>query len=155
MLPGEETRWISSLGRVEVDAAGRPVLMRGTSRDVTARKRAEQETQVLQQQIADAGRVSTMGQSASALAHEINQPLGAILHNAEAAELYLRQPVPDLEEVRAILEDIRKDDERAGAVIDRMRGLLKRHALDTRRLAVGTVVGESWRSWASMRPGGR
>ena len=69
-----------------------------------------------------------MGQLASALAHEINQPLGAILRNAEAAELFIRHESPDLNEIRAILADIRKDDQRASTVIDRMRALLKGHA---------------------------
>jgi two-component system sensor kinase FixL len=141
-LAGGVTRWISSQSRVEYDAAGQPVLMRGASRDVTARKQAEEETARLRQEIAHAGRVSMMGQLASSLAHEINQPLGAILRNAEAAELYLQQTSPDLDELRAILSDIRADDERAGKVIDRMRGLLKRQPLDRRRLALGEVVAE-------------
>ena len=132
MLPDGATRWISSQGRVEFDAAGQPVLIRGAARDVTARKQAEQETQLLRQEIAHAGRVSMMGQLASGLAHEINQPLASILRNAEAAELFLQHPSPDLDEIRAILSDIRSDDERAGHVIDRMRGLLKRQTLDTR-----------------------
>jgi C4-dicarboxylate-specific signal transduction histidine kinase len=109
---------------------------------VTLRKHAEHEAQLLRQEIAHAGRVSTMGQLASALAHEINQPLGAILRNAEAAELFLQHASPDLDEVRAILADIRQDDERAGHVIDRMRGLLKRQTLDTGRLDVGALVGD-------------
>ena len=142
LLPDGAIRWISSRGRVEFDASGRPVRMRGASRDVTARKQAEQETQRLRQEIAHAGRVSMMGQLASGLAHEINQPLGAILRNAEAAELFLQHPSPDLDEIRAILADIRKDDQRAGQVIDRMRGLLKRQTLDTRRLDVGALVGD-------------
>jgi len=83
-----------------------------------------------------------MGQLASGLVHEINQPLAAILRNAEAAEMYLQHPSPDLDEIRAILADIRTDNERAGQVIDRMRGLLKRRALDTRRLDVGSLVGD-------------
>ena len=83
-----------------------------------------------------------MGQLASALAHEINQPLGAILRNAEAAELFLDNASPDLDEIRAIVADIRKDDQRAGSVIDRMRGLLKRQPLDTRALDVGELVSE-------------
>ena len=131
MLPDGTTRWISSQGRVEFDATGQPVLIRGAARDVTARKQAEQETQLLRQEIAHAGRVSMMGQLASGLAHEINQPLASILRNAEAAELFLQHPSPDLDEIRAILSDIRSDDERAGQVIDRMRGLLKRQTLDT------------------------
>ena len=142
MLPDGATRWISSQGRVEFDATGQPVLIRGTARDVTARKQAEQETQLLRQEIAHAGRVSMMGQLASGLAHEINQPLASILRNAEAAELFLQHPSPDLDEIRAILSDIRSDDERAGHVIDRMRGLLKRQTLDTGRLDVGALVGD-------------
>jgi PAS domain S-box-containing protein len=140
--PDESTRWVSSMGRVETDASGRPALMRGASRDVTPRRQAEQEAQVLREEIAHAGRVSMMGQLASGLAHEINQPLAAILRNAEAAELYLQHPSPDLDEIRAILADIRADDERAGQVIDRMRGMLKRRTLDTRRLEVGALVDE-------------
>ena len=116
--------------------------MRGASRDITARKQGEEETQRLRQEIAHAGRVSMMGQLAASLAHEINQPLGAILRNAEAAELYLQQAPPDLDEIGAILADIRSDDERAGKVIDRMRGLLKRQTLDRRRLALGEIVAE-------------
>ncbi len=112
------------------------------SREITARKHAEEETRRLQQEIAHAGRVSMMGQLASGLAHEINQPLAAILRNAEAAELFLQHASPDLDEVRAILADIRQDDERAGHVIDRMRGLLKRQTLDARRLDVGALVGD-------------
>jgi PAS domain S-box-containing protein len=140
--PDGATRWISSQGRVEFDAMGQPVLIRGADRDVTARKQAEQETQLLQQEIAHAGRVSMMGQLASGLAHEINQPLASILRNAEAAELFLQHSSPDLEEIRAILSDIRSDDERAGHVIDRMRGLLRRQALDTGLLDVGALVGD-------------
>ncbi len=141
-MPDGGTRWIFSRGRVECDAAGRPVLIRGADRDVTARKQAEQETQLLRQEIAHAGRVSMMGQLASGLAHEINQPLASILRNAEAAELFLQDSSPDLDEIRAILSDIRSDDERAGQVIDRMRGLLKRQTLDAARLDVGVLVGD-------------
>lgn len=82
-----------------------------------------------------------MGQLASALAHELNQPLGAILRNAEAAELFLQHNTPDLDELRAILADIRKDDQRAGEVIERLRALLKRGSLETRALAIGDVLG--------------
>src|SRR6185436_12753203 len=73
-------------------------------------------------------------------AHELNQPLGAILANAEAAELFVKQDPPALDEVKAILADIRKDDERAGAVIRRMRGLLRKHELDRQPLEVNSVV---------------
>lgn len=80
-------------------------------------------------ELAHVSRVSTAGQLASALTHELNQPLGAILRNAEAAELFLQNDPPNLEEVRAILTDIRRDDKRAGNVIDRMRALYQRRSL--------------------------
>ena len=142
VLPNSKMRWISSHGRVEFDGDGKPILVRGLSYDITQRKEAEQDTQNLRQEIAHVGRVSMLGQLASALAHEINQPLGAILRNAEAAELFMQNKSPDLDEVRAILADIRKDDQRAGSVIDRMRGLLKRHNLEKRAVDVGELVGE-------------
>jgi signal transduction histidine kinase len=106
------------------------------------RKQAEKETHLLRREIEHVGRVSMMGQLASALAHEINQPLGAILRNAEAAEIFLQNPSPDLDEIRAILADIRKDDQRAGAVIDRMRELLKRNKLDTQPVEVINLVSD-------------
>jgi two-component system sensor kinase FixL len=110
--------------------------------DVTARKQDEAEMNRLRDDLAHAGRVSTMTQLGSGLAHELNQPLGAILRNAEAAELLLQQSPPDIAEVRAILADICKDDHRAGDVIDHMRDLLKRRGLERAELDVGGLVDE-------------
>jgi C4-dicarboxylate-specific signal transduction histidine kinase len=141
VLPGGEVRWIGSRGRVEFDDARKPILLREVSSDISGQKQSETETENLRRQVAHAGRVSMMGQLASALAHEINQPLGAILRNAEAAELFMQDKSPDLDEVRAILADIRKDDQRAGSVIDRMRGLLKQKNLDKRPVDMGELVG--------------
>ena len=138
-LPNGQIRWIEAMGRVTVDAQGRPLRGHGVCIDITARKRRERETLRLRHDIAQVGRVSVMGQLASALAHEINQPLGAILRNAEAAALFMGDPSPDLAEISAILEDIRKDDQRASDVIDRIRALLRRkrvatEPIDTRQM---------------------
>jgi len=133
-------RWISAIGRVELDNRGRPLRSRGVCIDITARKLAEQEMLQLRQDIVHVGRVSVMGQLASALAHEINQPLSAILRNAEAAALFMQDPSPDLAEITAILEDIRKDDQRAGAVIDRMRALLRRREVEMKPLDVPQML---------------
>jgi len=142
VLPAGQVRWMSGRGRVEFNREGKPVRMRGVALDITERWHAGQELQQLRQEIAHVSRVSIMGQLASALAHEINQPLGAILRNAEAAELFIRHESPDLNEICAILADIRKDDQRASAVISRMRALLKGHSLDARPIEVGELVGE-------------
>ena len=142
VLPSGEVRWIGSRSHVEVDSAGKAILVRGVSHDISGRKLAELESQELRKEITHVDRVSMMGQLASALAHEINQPLGAILRNAEAAELFLQNASPDLEEIRVILADIRKDNQRAGSVITRMRSLLKRQNLDKRPVDVAELVGE-------------
>jgi len=104
------------------------------------RRQAEAELLKQRTALAHAGRVSRMGQLASALTHELNQPLGAILRNAEAGELYLQANPPNLKEVHAILADIRRDDKRAGNVIDRMRSLLKRQKLSSTQLDLREVV---------------
>ncbi len=109
------------------------------------RKRRWAEAEILAQrmELAHVARVSTMGQLSSALTHELNQPLGAILRNAEAAEILLQGERPNLEEVQAILADIRRDDKRAGDVIDRMRTLFKRRSLVSGRLALRHLVEET------------
>lgn len=140
VMPDGSVRWIASTGRVEFDSAGRPTLIRGAMQEITHRKNAEAETQQLRQELAHAGRISLMGQLATGLAHEINQPLSSILRNAEAAEMFLQHPAPDLHEIREILAEIRTDDERATKVIDRMRSLLKPHALELQLLDVDSLV---------------
>ncbi len=106
------------------------------------RRRLEREAVQLRQELTHAGRVTMLGTLASSLAHELNQPLGAILRNAEAAELFLQSDAPDLDELRAIVADIRKDDQRAGDVIDRLRSLLKRRQLDQRPVSLSELVDE-------------
>jgi len=127
--------WINARGRVEYDDRRQPLRFRGVSADITARKLLEDEAQRHRNQLARAQRVLALGQLSSALAHELNQPLGAILRNAEAGENFLRQDPPDLAEVREILADIRKDDQRAAAVIERMRSLLQKGALRVEAIA--------------------
>ncbi|WP_009958055.1 sensor histidine kinase [Verrucomicrobium spinosum] len=141
-LPRGGERWIVARGKVELSPQGKPLRMRGVLMDVSAQKLAEAELLQLRQQLAHAGRVSMMGQLASALAHELNQPLGAILRNAEAAELFLQAPQPDLQELRAIIGDIRNDDQRASQVIDRLRSLLKRQDIDLLPLQIPTLLDE-------------
>jgi C4-dicarboxylate-specific signal transduction histidine kinase len=123
--PNGGERWISATGQVERGAQGEPLRLRGISMDITARKQFEGDLQKHRSALGHTQRVFALGQLAAALAHELNQPLGAILRNAEAGELFLRQDSPDLEELREIFVDIQRDDQRAAAVIDRMRALLR------------------------------
>ena len=135
-------RWIASRGRPFFKANGEPERLVGLSLDITGQRKAEVETKELRNALAHSDRVSALGHLASALAHELSQPLGAILRNAEAAEIMLQEPSPDLEELRAIVTDILRDDHRAGEVIDRLRSLLKRGKLSPLPVDLGEVVGE-------------
>jgi PAS domain S-box-containing protein len=110
--------------------------------DVTDRKRAELEARQVRDELAHAGRIATMGEMAAALAHELNQPLAAILSNAQAAKRFLSAANPDLEEFREILDDIVDDDARAGEVIRRIRSLVKKGASDSRLLDLNTILEE-------------
>ncbi len=94
--------------------------------DISARKRAEAEARRHLDEIAHMDRVAALGELASSLAHELNQPLTAILTNAQAAHRFLAATPTDLDELRQCLEDIVKSDRRAGEVIRRMRRLLQK-----------------------------
>jgi C4-dicarboxylate-specific signal transduction histidine kinase len=142
LLAGGNERWIATRGRVELDEADRPVCLRGVSMDVTARKQAALEARELRGELSHAGRVSLLGQVTASLAHELGQPLGAILRNSDAAELLLRSDPPDVDELRAILADVRRDGHRAGLVIERLRALLQRRSIEMQALHWNDVVGE-------------
>jgi two-component system, LuxR family, sensor kinase FixL len=104
-----------------------------------------EEKLALQQQrseLAHLGRVASLSELSGSLAHELNQPLAAILSNAQAARRFLDQSPPDLDEVREILTDIAAEDRRAGEVIRRMRRMLKKGETVMEPLPVNTLAEE-------------
>jgi two-component system sensor kinase FixL len=104
---------------------GTPKVLRGFLIDVTARRQAEEESRSLREQLVRVGRVSLMGELAASIAHEVNQPLCAIVSNAQAAQRLLAGEGFDLDEARLALQDIIQDGQRASAVISRIRGFLQ------------------------------
>jgi len=98
--------------------------------DMTDLRRAEMEAQRSRQELAHVGRVSTIGEMTASLAHQLNQPLAAIMTNAQAAGRMLNTAAPNVAEVRAILQDIVKDDRRASDVIQRLRQILRNGELE-------------------------
>ncbi|WP_161965858.1 sensor histidine kinase [Steroidobacter cummioxidans] len=87
-----------------------------------------------------AGRLALVGEIAGSIAHEISQPLSAILTNADAAESLLSQPQPPLDEIRRMLADIRRDDLRANDIVRHLHSLLKRRELQTTMLDLNEVA---------------
>ncbi|MBK7991446.1 MAG: GHKL domain-containing protein [Comamonadaceae bacterium] len=107
------------------------------------RKLAVQAEQKQRFELVHASRVAVVGELTGAIAHEINQPLGAILtSNAEAAEMILASGARRPDELRQILADIRRDDLRASEVIRRLRGLLAKHQVENQRFNLNEAVGD-------------
>jgi PAS domain S-box-containing protein len=121
--------YIAASGKPLFDADGRFLGYRGVSSDVTAAVRAEQIEKALhetQAELAHVTRVTTLGEVTASFAHEVNQPLAAIVNNANACLGLLPSGPQDLDEVRDALSDIVSDAERASAIIHRVRALATR-----------------------------
>ncbi len=118
--------WLEESARGFFDAQGRLIRLVGMTADVTDRRRAEEESLRLRENLARVSRVTAMGELTATLAHEVNQPLGAIAANASACQRLLQQPRLDLEEIRAALTDIASDASRATGIINNVRNFLRK-----------------------------
>ena len=133
--------WIHSRGEVvSRDADGRALRMSGVNEDITARRHAEEALAEKRTELAHLSRVTMLGELSGSLAHELNQPLAAILSNAQAAQRFLARNPGDIAEVSAILQDIVDDDKRAGEVIRRLRALLRKEEIEHQSLDVNEIV---------------
>ncbi|MCU7905853.1 MAG: PAS domain S-box protein [Candidatus Thiodiazotropha sp. (ex Epidulcina cf. delphinae)] len=112
----------------------------GILSDITEQKRIQQNQHSQYVQLAHIARVAVMGEFTAALAHELIQPLAAILSNAQAAQRFLDQAQPDVDEVRDILKSIVADDKRAGEVIHRIRRQVKGDSGHIERLAINPLI---------------
>ena len=133
-------RWLQTVKRPIIQSDGSAKQVLGASTDITRRKETELELQEQRGELAHVARVSMMGELAASLAHELNQPLTAILSNAQAALRFMSSKPADLEEVREILQDIVSDNSRASEVIRRMRALVKKEELDFAMLDIASLV---------------
>jgi signal transduction histidine kinase len=118
-------------------------LISGLLHERHRRRLAEVESRQRLAELARINRYSAAGELATSIAHELNQPLGSILTNAETAELMLKSVSPDLEEIREILADIRRDDQRASEVIRRLRSMLKRAPVEASEISLNEIISEA------------
>jgi two-component system sensor kinase FixL len=125
VLPDGTVKHLHHLAQAVFRPDGRVLKYVGTIHDITDRRRAEDEARVLQERLTHFSRLSTMGEMAAGLAHEINQPLSAIATYARACQRLIAQPEPDYADVIAALEQINAQALRAGEVIRRLRNFVK------------------------------
>jgi PAS domain S-box-containing protein len=140
VLPNGQIRWIRMRARSSSAESGRTGQLSGNFIDITEQKNAEEDAALQREEVAHLMRASTLGELSGAIAHEINQPLTAILSNAQAALHLLKAPSPDLAEIREALQDIVDEENRASAVIGRLRDLLKKRERRTEIVDINRMV---------------
>lgn len=140
VLPDDQVRWVSIRARSRANDHGSSNQYSGIFVDITEQKAAESEAELQQREVAHLMRVSVLGELSGAIAHEVNQPLTAILSNAQAALYLLDQETPNLAEIRDALQDIVREDDRAGEVVHRLRRLLKKGETKSEPIDVNELV---------------
>jgi PAS domain S-box-containing protein len=116
-------------------------LIYATGRDITDLKRAEEQLHILRREVAEASRHATVGEMTASIAHEIKQPLTAIMANASAGLRWLKRPEPDLARAQSNLDDIIKASKQLGEVIDSTRAMFGKASAEQDLVDVGLLVG--------------
>jgi PAS domain S-box-containing protein len=150
-FPDGTVKFIHSVAHPVFNASFKtPVEFVGTAMDVTERKRAEENLREserryrqAQAELAHVARVTALGEMSASIAHEVNQPLAAIVNNAEATVRWLGHDVPNLEEARAAIGRVAKAAHRAGEVIRRVRDFSKKADPQMTQLEINEVVEEA------------
>lgn len=138
-----ETVMISSRWALWRDRSGRPLAILATNNDITDRKHMEAELRRSTAELAHATRVTMLGEMAASIAHEVTQPLAALVTAGDAALRWLHRPAPDLSEAEMSIQQMIRDAQRAAAVIRRIRQLACKRAQDETVLDLNAVVRES------------
>ena len=148
LMPDGSVKYIRVVGRPSKDESGSFEFV-GAVTDVTERKRAEEELRQkeaslrkAQTELAHVSRVTTMGELAASIAHELNQPLTGMVTNANAGLRWLAGNAPNLDEVREAIHRIVRDGNRAGEVISRMRALFKKARMAKEQLDLNQAIEE-------------
>ena len=135
-------RWMFVMGAPRYGTEGNFEGYIGSCADISDRKEIEAERMKLGEQIAQLNRASSMGQLAASLAHELAEPLAAILSNAQAAARYANMPSPDLAEIRAALAEIVGDNQRARAFVQTMRSMFRKKKISVVSLELNRCADE-------------
>jgi PAS domain S-box-containing protein len=140
VLPDGSVRWIAAYGQSYPQSAGAPGRLMGLSLDITDQKKNDHEMAQLRLELTHLTRVAVLNEMSASLAHEISQPLGAILFNAEAAKILLSQTPDKREAVPEIVDEIILDVKRAADVIRKVRGLVKKAETHFEPLSINDLI---------------
>jgi two-component system, LuxR family, sensor kinase FixL len=140
LLPDGSVRWIAARGRCADGDHGSATRLLGVSMDITQQKQADAEARLQREELGHLARVALVGEMATSLAHELNQPLTAIVMNASAAQRFIAHGDMDPDELRDLLADIAADGRRAGEVIHGIKGMVRRVESEHQALAVNEIV---------------
>jgi PAS domain S-box-containing protein len=140
--PDGTTRHVRAVGHRSVGATGRAELV-GALLDVTESKRAEEALAQSQSELAHVTRMMTLGELTASIAHEVNQPLAAIVTNGEAGLRWLTRSAPDLGEVRAAMERMISDGRRASEVVRRLRAMSRKSVSRHEPVDLKEIIDES------------
>ena len=141
LMPDGTVKHVHATARAVTDGS-EGIEFVGAVTDVTARRQAEQKLHEAQAELAHVTRVTALGELAASIAHEVNQPLAAVVANAAAAQRGLDRDIPDLQESRSALISIVEDGNRAGEVVQRVRGLVSKTTDPKAPLDINEVVNE-------------
>lgn len=166
VMTAQGWRWLAWSARAVLDRDGRPDFVVTVGRDVTDRRRAEEQSRQHLQQLAHVSRVSSMGEMASAIAHEINQPLTAISNYAAACVRMLADGRVSRDEALDMMRRIASEAQRAGEIVRKLRGFVRGDEGQLAAVEVDFLVAEVLRlatpearqngvelSWAPHAPG--
>jgi len=140
LLPDATVRWIAGRGRSVKDTRGKLTRLIGVSADISARKAAEAEARLQRNRIDLLGRVSLLGEMTASLAHELDQPLSAIVNNSSAGMLFIDKGKADLSTFREILVDVAEDALRAQRIVHNVRNTIKKGKAIRERINLNDVV---------------
>jgi len=135
-------RWFHVLGQAMLDAEGRVKQWYGLLIDIDDRKNVEEALRRTETRLSQAAQIATVGELAASIAHEINQPLAAIVTNAQVCLRWLMRDVPNLEEAREAAKYIARDGKRAGDVISRIRALVRNTGSEKALLDINQAIEE-------------
>src|SRR5258705_1129901 len=141
LMPDGQIKYLHLRGHRVKYASGKEEIV-GALMDITESRKSQAGMDAGQPALAHASRVATLGEISASIAHEVNQPLAAIVANGQACMRFLRRETPDLNNVRGAIEWIVKDGNRAGEVIQRVRGLLQKADTQKALLDVNNIVSE-------------